>query len=221
MKRILLAVALAAAPISGAAGQISIEQPGTVAHGPAGAFFPARFGELRRISAHQYDEAGRDLSATYRLDRPGGNFLVSIYVYPAPPAAGRQPAAARATICQQNFAEAQAAITSRAEFDGTRLIAEDEAPAVEGIAPALRRRASYSLTGTLVGPRQALRSQVFLYCYARGDWLVKYRATGPADFDSDAIMTDLIRSGPWPGRAAPTDPGKIVLRDAPLPARLR
>ena len=221
MKRILLALALAAAPISSAAGQMSIEQPGTVAHGPAGAFFPGRFGELRRISAHQYDEAGRDLSATYQLDRPGGNFLVSIYVYPAPPVTGRRRAAARATICQQRFAEAQAAITSRAEFDGTRLIAEDEAPAVVGVAPALRRRAAYSLTGTLVGPRQALRSQLFLYCYAGGDWLVKYRATGPADFDSDTIMAELIRSGPWPGRAAPSDPGTIALRDAPTPVRLR
>ena len=55
---------------------------------------------------------------------------------------------------------------------------------------------------------EELRSESILYCYVGGDWLVKYRATSSAGFETAAIIDEFIRLGPWPGRR----PAEIALR---------
>jgi hypothetical protein len=211
-----VALALVALP---AAAQQRIEQRGTIAHAAAGAHFPERIGEFRRTSAYRYDRSGQDISASYVLDRGGRALVITVYVYPAarigaaPDASSRESAEiARATLCDREFRNVQAAIVDNHRDAET--VEEGEAPAADGIGPALARRSVHRFVAEFDEVEQPVRSEVDLYCFVGGAWLVKYRATSNADFDAGDDIRGFIRSGPWPNRNPPPAPDEVVARES-------
>lgn len=218
MRYLLATLALVAAPLA-AVAQGPITESGTITHRPASAHFPERVGPFRRVSAHQYDQAGTDVSASYRVDEGPNAVVLSVYVYPGPrvaaaPGSGSTAAVARATLCQEQFRGAVQAISTNAPGVEIRPVASQPAPAVDGVGPGLSQRAAFQYEANFNGSRQPVDSQALLYCDVASRWLVKYRVTSSRGFDVEALVADFIRTGPWPGRPAPADPGKIAARAA-------
>lgn len=194
--RLLLAGAAAAVGWQPAAAQREVVSEGPYLHGPARAVLPVAVGEFRRSRIIQYDGEGKDVSASYDLRTPDGRLLITVYIYPAIAAAGET----RARTCDREFDEANAAISSQ---HGN--VAADErgaAIAVEGVDSALGHRALYRFNSPFDDRVQPLRSEVHLYCYVGGDWLVKYRVSAPAAVETRGVVEGFIREGPWPGRSS-------------------
>ncbi len=209
----VMAAALAVQP---AAAQRQVETDAPYAHDPARAVFPLRVGEFRRGDIYRYDALGRDVSASYARMTPEGRLLITVYIYPAPRAA----AAARAGRCREEFGSAKAAIARQ----HANAAPADEGPgfAVAGADPKLAHRARYRLRARFDGATTEIRSELHLYCYVGGDWLVKYRASAPAAVAVGDLVESFIRTGPWPGRGSPATvalagPGRG--RGTPLPAQ--
>ena len=211
--RFWILAALAALPSAPAATQQSIAQPGTIVHRQANAHFPEAVGDFHRVEATQYDKDGNDISATYHLDRRDGQLRLTVYVYPAPAvdsvSATRAAETQRRRHCDREFGSVRSTITSG--YQEVRRIENGEAPSVAGVSPGLSRRIVYEIAGKYGDVPQGLRSEVDLYCFVGGRWLVKYRATSNADFDAAPAIEQFIRNGPWPDRA-PVDPGNVTMR---------
>lgn len=205
----LIAALLVASP---APAQQRIEQRGTIAHQAAGTGFPERIGEFRRSNATRFDSEGRNVAASYNRTGPDGRVLVTVYVYPAPPAAP----AARARHCRDQFDQAEAAVTT--QFKDAAIVERGSAPAMAGADAGLGHRSVLRFRTVFGTSEQDVRSEVRIYCYVGGDWLVKYRATWNADLDAAAAIEAFVRGGPWPGRAAPE---QVVIRSpsGPSPSR--
>jgi hypothetical protein len=189
---ILLALACAAP----AAAQREVVTDGPYFHGPARAVYPLQVGEFRRSEVYRYDESGKDVSASYNLATPEGRLLITIYIYPAAPAAR----AARTQRCDEELEVVEAAISS--QHGDVRPVERGTALKAAGVDPSLSHRSVYRFTGPFDDRVQALRSEVHLYCYVGGDWLVKYRVSAPAAVETRGPVERFIRTGPWPGRAS-------------------
>ncbi|MEA3065281.1 MAG: hypothetical protein QOJ27_1733, partial [Sphingomonadales bacterium] len=129
--RFLLPVLAAASAWQPAAAQREVAAEGTYLHGPARAAYPERVGKFRRSDIYQYDQEGKDVSASYNLATPEGRLLVTIYIYPAPPAA----AAARAGLCDEEFGVVKSVISS--QHDNVAPAEQGAALKVPGVAPGL------------------------------------------------------------------------------------
>jgi hypothetical protein len=192
---VLLALAAATAwqPVV-AQREVATDQP--YVHGPARALFPLRVGGFRRSEIYQYDPAGADVSASYNLATPQGRLLITVYIYPAAPAA----AAARSALCDREFGAANAAISS--QHDNVAPAEQDSGLPMEGADSRLRHRSLFRFSSPFDDKVQELRSEVHLYCYVGGDWLVKYRVSAPAAVATRGPVEAFIREGPWPGRSS-------------------
>lgn len=190
---LLVAAALAAQP---AAAQREVATDGPYVHRPAHAFFPVRVGQFRRSTIYRYDEEGKDVSASYNLATPEGRLLITIYIYPAVPAAS----AARARLCGEEFGSANSAIAS--QHDDAAPSERGQALPVADVGPELSHRAAYRFRSPFDDHVQEIRSEVHLYCYVGGDWLVKYRVSAPVAVETKGPVETFIRTGPWPGRSS-------------------
>lgn len=196
---IAAAALLFAAPL--AAQPQDVTAPGPVAHRDAGTSFPERVGALQRGQVILYGEG--DLSANYDLERGADRLRLSVYIYPAPPV----PRAQRAASCRMQMEVVAQSIAI--QHGGATPIEQGAAPAAGGAEPDLGLRSVHRIRSAFLTQRnEELRSESILYCYVGGDWLVKYRATSTAGFETGAIIDEFIRLGPWPGRR----PGEIALR---------
>lgn len=213
--------ALAAAAASRPAGaQREIVTDGPYVHVPARAVYPLRVGEFQRSRVYQYDGEGKDVSASYDVATPEGRLLITVYIYPAAPAAP----SARVELCAREFDSAETALSSQHGNIGP--VDRGEAVAAK-VAPGLGRRSVYRFSGPFDDRVQEIRSEIHLYCYVGGDWLVKYRVSAPIAVETSGPVDRFIRLGPWPGRSPPNsiafDAGRsrgIVLdRGTPLPAQ--
>lgn len=195
--RIALALAFAAAiGWQPAAAQREVAVGGAYLHGPARALFPVRVGRFRRSKLHQYDEVGRDVSASYNLATPAGRLLITVYIYPAAAAVPE----ARSRACDEEFASANSAISS--QHDNVEPIEQGAAFPAAGVARGLTHRSVYRFAGPFDDRVQPIRSEAHLYCYVGGDWLVKYRVSAPVAVKADKQVKRFIRNGPWPGRSS-------------------
>ena len=196
----LLAAASLAVPAQAAPREI--EADGPYLHRPANAVFPERVGEFKRLSLHEYDESGRDVSASYDMTTSGGRLVVTVYIYPAPQMSGDGDAgkAARITACDQHFAGVHQII---ADNNGNaRPIDQGRALAVADVPAELSHRYTYRFRARFDDGEQEVRSEAHLYCYVGGNWLVKYRATAPVAVEGQEAIAEFIRRGPWPGRGS-------------------
>ena len=196
VRRALLLVAAASAGWQPAAAQREVADEGSYLHGPARAVFPVRVGEFRRSTVYQYDQEGKDISASYNLATPQGRLLITIYIYPAAAAAP----AARASLCDQEFGVVNTAISS--QHGNVAPTEEGAALRAAGVAPSLRHRSVYRFSSPFDDRIQEIRSEAHLYCYAGGDWLVKYRVSAPIAVKTRGPVKAFIRDGPWPGRSS-------------------
>ncbi len=186
-----LLAALSAVPAN--AQPQRIDGPGPMAHEAAATTFPERIGAFRRTSVVRYGSNGQDLSAGYNLVRGGTQVAITIYIYPALLGGNRVDA------CRREFDMTRRAIASIQQ--GVRPGAAVTPRLVNGADPALSHRATFTFTADFAGTVQPVTSQLDLYCFVRDAWTVKVRATAPAGHDVDAIVTEFIDAGPWPGRA--------------------
>ncbi|HEX8224799.1 MAG TPA: hypothetical protein VF605_13355 [Allosphingosinicella sp.] len=195
--KIALTMALAAtvgwAP---AAAQREVASNDPYVHGPARAVFPVEVGEFRRSKLFQYDREGKNVSASYNLATPTGRLLITVYIYPAAAAAP----AARPLMCGEEFASANAAISS--QHGNAAPIERGVALPAEGVDPSLGHRSVYRFASPFDDRVQEIRSEAHLYCYVGGDWLVKYRVSAPAAVETRGPLEAFLREGPWPGRSA-------------------
>jgi len=207
-----IAAALALAAPAAVPAQQSIEAPGTIGHPRAGTGFPERVGEFRRVSATSFDKDGTNLSASYGLERPGAGLLISVYIYPADRFRQEIGSAEtdRAALCRQEFQTVREAIERTQQ--NPQAIEPGPAAAVPGTEAELSHRVVYRFRTRIGAELREVRSEARLYCNV-GDWHVKYRATGPIEFDPNAAIDSFIRLGPWPGRTPAAAPGDIALRN--------
>jgi hypothetical protein len=177
-----------------AQGRFATDAP--YVHEPAHTILPVRVGEFQRSEIYRYDAEGKNVSASYNLAGPEGRLLITVYIYPAPPAAPAE----RAARCGEEFEAVNGAISS--QHGNIAPLERGAAPTRQGVARALAHRAVYRFSSPFDDRVQDLRSEVRLYCYVGGDWLVKYRVSAPTAVDTRDAIEAFIRNGPWPGRSS-------------------
>lgn len=212
MLRRFAAVLLFTSLMSGTATAQPVEVESSE-HAAAGTAFPARVGDFQRTRIVRFDPAGRDISATYEADLPGGRILASVYVYPAPPAAPD----ARQAMCRQHFEGVRQAVVRA--YSGVRPVSAGAPLLIAGFDPNLSLRAEFEFETDFASGnetrRRPVQSDARLYCYVADAWLVKYRFTAPAEMAIDDAIEAFIRGGAWPGR---TPPESVAM--GPSPDRL-
>ena len=159
----------------------AIVADGVYMHAASAMMFPPSAGDCRRTSIVQFDVAGNDVSAGYECAPV--RTMATVYVYPARPvaSAGSPPelvALTQALAENQEF-EVRKQEILRAHPDA-RLLDEHNVDAPVPDAPLFGGFALFELEDTFGGQRQKLHSEIDLFSYARGDWVVKYRFTYPA-----------------------------------------
>src|SRR4029453_1494688 len=108
------------------------------------------------------------------------------------------------TVCDREFQDVRAVIAQ--QHKDAEIAEEGGSPAIAGVAPELMHRTVYNFRDSFSGEIRELRSEVDLYCYVGGRWLVKYRAPSNVDFDVTRDIEQFIRRGPWPGRTPQVEP---------------
>lgn len=198
------------------AAQKTIEADGPYPHRAAAAVFPVGVGEFRRAQIHQYDDSGRDVSASYNFVTPNGRLLITVYIYPAPRVAESE----RNRLCAREFESAKDAIRKQ---HGPEVAAEKgRAVDIAGTRKERRHRAVFRVTMNFDGQAQPVRSEAHLYCYVDGDWFVKYRISAPIAVTAPGAVEAFIRTGPWPGRGSPETMARLEPargRGTPLPTQ--
>lgn len=185
--------------MAGPASPASATQPVKIVHsGPyshaSGAIFPEQMGIFSRSNIYRYDEAGTDMSASYQGRTPGGMMTITTYLYKVPAEAGDTKKAA----CDRDYEGASKAILDA--YASARLLSNEEPPSITGAEPDLAHRSTYAFALQIGDQEQDVTSELRLYCFARDDWAVKYRATAPAGISIAPILDELIGTGPWPGK---------------------
>jgi hypothetical protein len=157
--------------------------PGEMIHRHSGFAFPARVGSFARVTGHQYDADGRDISVGYNGDIP---VVVTVYVYPA----GAQ--SLETALVQQSAAVLDAYPGAAVELQRTVTVSPR---AVEA------RAVTFRFSSEFFGKVQPLHSELVLARH--GTSYVKYRITYPADL-ADLAGEDsgkFLQHFSWPDSA--------------------
>ena len=170
-----------------------ISQDGRYVHRWSGISLPDRTGDFLRKGLVQFDEAGLDVSGEYVWRSAQGMVLATVYVYPIFPSIPANPATSVAR-CAEEFSSVKAALLihfpDAEEVDHWR----ESVPGLSDDFPG--RAVAYHLTGDILGPEQALRSEAHLFCTVRGLWAVKYRISYPQALDAAAAVESFMRATP-------------------------
>lgn len=177
-----------------------IKAEGTYTHAASGMIFPSRVGNFWRSNVIRYDTEGLDLSAGYDLVTIAGSIAATVYVYPAPSliSIGSPPnvvAAARTRQAQNEF-EARKREIMRFR-PGVILVQEGETTLQQSNATYSGKMATFEYEEVFAGRRQLLRSHLYLFCFAGGKWVIKYRFTHPRFFDGTREIDEFMRNLPW------------------------
>jgi hypothetical protein len=178
-------LAFAALPV---AAQTEVpDAPDPWIHEATGTAFPAEVAGFHRSRVIEYSDDGRDAGVNYALARGEEWLTVSLYVYPT----------FSDLDCKGTYEDARGTI---AAYSGARLLSEMRDPAPSGSGNAVAYHASFLLPAGAVRPDiPEARSDVYLYCPAGGEWLVKYRATWSAAADFSHDIEALLHAIAWPG----------------------
>jgi hypothetical protein len=132
--------------------------PGELIHTDSGFAFPSRIGSFLRVTGHQYDSLGRDVSVGYNGDIP---VVVTVYVYPA-----EQPL--EADLVEQSAAVLGAHPGATVVGQGTVHVTPEGVDA---------RSVAFAFSADFYGKKQPLHSELVLARH--GETFVKYRITYP------------------------------------------
>lgn len=173
-------------PSEGQAQKRIEQQAGPWKHRGAGVVFPDRVGQFERTSITEYTSNGRDGSVGYRLVNDDGTLILTAYLYPKVDGAN----------CAEIFADAASHIAKNPGAQEERIwLSPSPDRARASAALSIRYAMPENYTGE---GRPASLSDLYLYCPAKGDWLVKYRATwfgGTAENFPDPL--DLMSAIDW------------------------
>jgi hypothetical protein len=134
--------------------------PGELVHKHTGFAFPSRIGSFLRVTGHQYDALGRDISVGYNGDIP---VVVTVYVYPA----GQQ-------TLEADLVEQSALVL------GAHPGATVTGSSTVHVTPAGvdAKSVAFAFSADFYGKNQPLHSELVLARH--GASFVKYRITYPA-----------------------------------------
>ena len=178
-----------------AQGNVVVAPDGVYVH-VSGMAFPPTVGVFHRARIHQYDEAGRDVSVGYEYRAASGRIAAMVYVYPAPglastASAGTVPPAARADLMRREFEARKREILSI--MPDATLVAEGDAVLRQGAVSYAGRKAEFRLERVFSGKRRRLASELYVFGYVGGKWIVKYRFSHPAELDVANLIAALMR----------------------------
>lgn len=193
MLSIIFATMLAAAT----ADPVELRDPGPIEHRAARAVFPLAVGAFQRRRVFAYNADQTDMSATYR--REGSDVSLSVFIYPA---SIMPPSEAGCTRHYESIAQSVVTYSPGT----TRRPSSPDAYITPSVPATLTHRALFDGWKYQPTDERAFVSQLDLYCYVDGAWLVMYRTHGTDTGEMERSVADFVRTGPWPGRPAEPAP---------------
>src|SRR5262249_5914122 len=185
-------------PTSGLHAQsaVVVAPDGVYVHAPSAMAFPPTVGAFHRAAILQYDEEGRDVSVGYEYRGSDGRIAATVYVYPAPSltsigSSESVVAEERARLMEREFNARKREVLS--VTPDARLVAEGETILRQGRMSYAGRRAEFVLERVFSGQRQRLGSELYIFGYVGGEWIVKYRFTYPVALDAADHIAVLMR----------------------------
>lgn len=154
-------------------------------HRATGTILPAQAGPFSRVSLRQFDAAGRDASAGYRLVNGDGMLIVSVYIYPV----------IEGWTCAETFADARSYIDA---YDGEQVLEERAAQSVLGTDAESHYIRYFLPAGSAARDLPDLVSDLYLTCPAGNEWLVKYRASWSGSRETFPSLDPLFDRIAWP-----------------------
>lgn len=177
-----------------------IKSEDTYTHVASGMTFPLSVGDFHRSKVIRYDTEILDMSAGYDLVTVTGSVAATVYVYPAPSliSIGSPPnvvAAARDRLAQNEFAARKREVMQYRP--GAILIQEKEVSLQQNNAANVGKMATFEYEEVFAGQRQLLRSHLYLFCFAGGKWVIKYRFTHPRFHDATKEIDEFMKNLFW------------------------
>ena len=173
---------------------------GTYTHSASGMTFPAKIGDFDRRAVLRKDTQRQDASVRYDLISMAVSVAVTVDIYPAPkldtvglPAG--MVAAARDNLSQQAFESHRREIMS--SHPGTVLIQEGEVSLPQSNNPYGGRMAVIEYEDVFFRQRQLVRSQLYLFCFAGGKWVIKYQFIYPKNADVLQEIENFLMKLSW------------------------
>jgi hypothetical protein len=152
------------------------------------------------VAISRYDEAGLDMSAGYNFELPDSDIVATVYVYPAPsllsigsPSDVAQ--SARTTLCDGEFQRRQREIF--AAHPSARLMSEEAAARPQAGPPVIGKLAHYQFDDSFAGRHQAVRSDLYVYCFVGEKWAFEYRFTSQMNPDPSARIAAFMKALVW------------------------
>lgn len=166
----------------------------------SGMRFPIRVGEFQRVTLLRYDFQERDVSAGYNLITPLCAIAATLYVYPAPSSVstGSPPGTipnTQARLLQNEFQTRKREISD--SHPGARLIQEKEIRLLQGVKLYSGMVATFEFEDVFGGQTEVLSSDLYLFCYGQGEWIIKYRFTYPKNVNASKEIEDFMRNLKW------------------------
>ena len=180
---------------------------GTFTHEASGMTFPLHVGDFERSTVLRKDTQGRHVSARYDLISMAVSVAVTVDIYPAPPLdtvglPSEMVAVARENLSQQEFESRRRGIMS--SHSGAVLVQEGELSLPQSVHPHPGKLAVFEYEDTFSRQRQPVRSQLYVFCFAGGDWVINYQFTYPRNADALQEVETFMTNLPWTlKRAAP------------------
>jgi hypothetical protein len=181
------ALSLAWLAVPAAAQEEVANPPDPWVHAATGTSFPAAVGTFRRGRVYEYSPDGRDASVGYSMRRGDDQVTVTLYVYPT----------IAELNCRETYEDAKRSIEN---YAGVRLLSEVLEPPPSGRGAPVARQADYLIpAGAMRADIPELRSEIYLYCPAGNQWLVKSRASWDSDADFSDDVEALMHAIQWAG----------------------
>lgn len=197
---LLSALLFAATPMATVAEPLLVTVEGPYVHRGSGFVFPAAFGDFRRTTITEYDEAASDVGVGYDLPVKDGAVVVTVFVYPAPLASATSDPVSRDLqeegLCIEHFAGMRASVIE--QHAGAILTDEGQVPAPSSRHSRPGLRAAFRFESDFRGKKQMVRSEARLFCHVDGRWLISYRVTAPAAHDLAPDLDRLMTGLRWP-----------------------
>lgn len=197
-------------PVLSRPGEVAVQ--GRYVHAGSGLAFPAdgtaAGARFTRITITQFDSKGEDVSANYDVPTPSGRMRISAYVYPSPAAfflVGEDLIDAsggtistpdlRTKLCRQEMEWRKQELLTL--HPAARLIREGAVEAPHNSTSVPGNIAVYETDDFINNKSGPVRSEIHIFCYVEGIWIVKYRVTPVQDGTSEAVLADFMRQVPW------------------------
>jgi hypothetical protein len=177
-------------------GTVAVAPDTDYVHAASYMTFPPAVGEFRRVDVRQYDDSGLDVSVGYNAGGAADGIAATVYVYPAPPivSVGSPTsviAAARSTSTEQEFKTRQREIMGA--HPDAKMLSEGDATLRQGSESYVRRKAAFAFEQGFARKQQRVGSELYVFGFVGGEWIVKYRFTYPIDLDAANRIATFMR----------------------------